>query len=205
MARFMRNAARAYVDSIQKGKSALLVSPTWKEIEAVTEKVRETLKAQGVISHDEGTVSVLDSLSWTDAQKRDAGQYEPGQRIIFYRKAGAFAKDETVEVVGIGKSSLRVKCADGSELSLNVSKVAGSLDVCQPRQLSIAAGDKLLLQANRKMTAGKNLINGELVTVKSINGSNILLEDGRTLPADYRRFTHGLRRYVSFLSGQNSG
>lgn len=185
------SAARAYVDSIQKGKSALLVSPTWKEIETVTEKVREMLKARGVVSHDDIPVSVLESLSWTDAQKRDAGQYEPGQKITFHQRTGAFAKDETVEVAGVGKSSLRVKCADGSERSLNVSKVAGSLDVCQPRQLSVAAGDKLLLQANRKMTTGKNFINGELVTVKAINGSNILLEDGRTLPTDYRRFTHG--------------
>lgn len=185
------SAARVYVDSIQKGKSALLVSPTWKEIESVTEKVRETLKAQGVLSHDDTPVSVLDSLSWTNAQKRDAGQYESGQRIIFHQRAGAFSKDETVEVVAVGKSSLRVKCADGSERSLNVGKVAGSMEVCQPRQLSIAAGDKLLLQANRKVAAGKNLINGELVTVKAIHGPNILLEDGRTLPADYRRFTHG--------------
>lgn len=185
------SAARAYVDSIQKGKSALLVSPTWKEIEAVTEKVRDALKTKGVISHDDSTVCVLDSLSWTDAQKQDAGQYEPGQKIIFHQRAGTFAKDETVEVVAVGKSCLRIKCADGSERSLNVGKFAGSMDVCQPRQLSVAAGDKLLLQANRKTTAGKNFINGELVTVKAINGSNILLKDGRTLPADYRRFTHG--------------
>ena len=27
------------------------VSPTWAEIEAVTEKVREALKAEGVVSH----------------------------------------------------------------------------------------------------------------------------------------------------------
>lgn len=185
------SAARAYVDYIQKGKSALLVSPTWKEIEAVTEKVRETLKARGIVSHDDTPVCILESLSWTDAQKRDAGQYEPGQKIIFHKRAGGFAKDEMVEVTDVGKSSLRVKCADGSERSLNVSKVAGSMDVCQPRHLSIAAGDKLLLQANRKVAAGNGFINGELVTVKAISGSNILLEDGRTLPADYRQFTHG--------------
>ena len=44
-----QRAADAYLASTKQGKSALLVSPTWSEIEAVTEKVRETLKADGVI------------------------------------------------------------------------------------------------------------------------------------------------------------
>ncbi len=45
-----QRAADAYVSATKQGKSALLVSPTWAEIDAVTEKVRETLKADGVIS-----------------------------------------------------------------------------------------------------------------------------------------------------------
>ena len=44
-----QRAADAYVSATKQGRSALLVSPTWAEIEAVTEKVRETLKADGVV------------------------------------------------------------------------------------------------------------------------------------------------------------
>src|SRR5580700_556792 len=64
-----QRAADAYVSATKQGKSALLVSPTWAEIEAVTEKVRVTLKADGVISSQDESVAVFDSLSWTEAQK----------------------------------------------------------------------------------------------------------------------------------------
>jgi len=56
--------------------------------------------------------------------------------------------------------------------------------------LKVAAGDKLLLQAN--VVAGrKHFVNGELVEVKAIQGDSILLADGRVIPVDYRNFTHG--------------
>lgn len=54
--------------------------------------------------------------------------------------------------------------------------------------MSIAAGDRLLLQAN---AGRKRFINGELVEVQAIQGDSILLADGRLLPASYRTFTHG--------------
>ena len=60
--------------------------------------------------------------------------------------------------------------------------------VPERRKLKIAAGDKLLLQAN---TTGKRFINGELVEVRAIQGDSVLLADGRVIPADYRTFTHG--------------
>jgi ATP-dependent exoDNAse (exonuclease V) alpha subunit len=50
-----QRAADAYVSATKQGKSALLVSPTWAEIEAVTEKVRATLKAGGVVGPKRGS------------------------------------------------------------------------------------------------------------------------------------------------------
>ena len=79
-------AAQTYLSAVRQGKTALLVSPTWSEIEAVTEKVRETLKAEGIVGQREETVAVFDSLSWTEAQKRNVSQYEPGQRLRFIRQ-----------------------------------------------------------------------------------------------------------------------
>ena len=54
--------------------------------------------------------------------------------------------------------------------------------------MKIAAGDKLLLQAN---AARKRLINGELVEVQAIQGDSVVLTDGRVIPTNYRTFTHG--------------
>jgi len=187
-AKLYESAAAAYLESVNQGKSALLVSPTWNEIEAVTEQARHTLKAQARLGSDEHSVTVLDSLAWTDAQKKNVHQYEPGQKILFLRDSGAFAKNETVEVVSVGKSTLRLRRDDGSEVSF-APKVSGSAcDVCQSRELKVSPGEKLLLQANDRKS---KLINGEIVEVQEIHGGEIRLADGRSLPKEYRRFCHG--------------
>jgi conjugative relaxase-like TrwC/TraI family protein len=184
-----QEAAAAYLESVNNGKSALLVSPTWNEIEAVTEQVRHTLKTQARLSREEHSVTVLDSLSWTDAQKKNVHQYEAGQKILFLRDSGAFARNETVDVLDVGRNKLRVKRTDGSEADFTPAKISGStVDVCQPHELKVSAGDKLLLQANDRKS---KLINGELVEVQEIHGGEIRLADGRTLPKEYRRFCHG--------------
>src|SRR5208283_71013 len=96
-----QKAADAYVSATKQGRSALLVSPTWAEIDAVTEKVREALKTDGVIGKNDEAVTVFDSLSWTEAQKKNASQYEPGQRLRFVRKTRKFDRGETVEVCAV--------------------------------------------------------------------------------------------------------
>ena len=60
-------------------------------------------------------------------------------------------------------------------------------DVGESRELKVAAGDWLLLQANH----GKEFINGERVQVREIQDGRIALADGRALPADFNAFTHG--------------
>jgi conjugative relaxase-like TrwC/TraI family protein len=182
-----QRAADAYVAATKQGRSALLVSPTWAEIEAVTEKVRESLKADGVISHDENTHGVFDSLSWTVAQKKDARQFEPGQRLRFVRRTKKFERGETVEVVATLETGLRVRRPDGLEVDFIPTSAAASFDVGESRELKVAAGDWLLLQANH----GKEFVNGERVQVKRLAGGAIELADGRVLPIGYNTFTHG--------------
>lgn len=182
-----QRAADAYMSTTKRGKSALLVSPTWAEIEAVTEKVRESLKADGVISKDENTHCVFDSLSWTVAQKKDASQFAPGQRLRFIRRTKKFEHGETVEVAAITETGLRVRRPDGVEVDFIPTSAAASFDVGESRELKVAAGDWLLLQANH----GKEFVNGERVQVREIQNGRITLGDGRALPASYNTFTHG--------------
>jgi hypothetical protein len=165
----------------------LLVSPTWAEIEAVTEKVREALKAEGIVSQDEQALCVFDSLSRTQAQKKNTNQYEPGQRLRFVRKTRDFDRGETVEIRAVLENGLRVRRPDGMEVDFVPAGAAGSFDVGEVRELKVAAGDWLLLQANH----GKAFINGERVQVREISGSRITLADGRMMPGTYNTFTHG--------------
>ena len=181
------SAAKSYLKALDENKSALLVAPTWAEIEAVTEKVRATLKTSGRLAGEEKEFQVFDSLSWTEAQKQDARQYRPGMAIHFYRTTHGFDKNETVSVVAAENDSLMVQRADGAENLLPLWAGAACFDVGEKRKLKVTAGDKLLLQANWL----KRFVNGELVEVKAIQGDSILLADGRMIPQNYRTFTHG--------------
>src|SRR5665213_182843 len=180
------SAAKSYLKALDENQSALLVAHTWAEIEAVTEKVRAELKSAGRLALEEKTFQVFDSLSLTEAQKRDARQYRPGMAIHFHRRGHGFEKGETVAVVAVEDDSLKVQRANDSE---NIFPLGAGIacDVGEKRRLKVAAGDKLLLQSNWQ----KKFVNGELVEVKAIQGDSILLADGRVIPADYRTFTHG--------------
>lgn len=181
-----QQAVDAYLSATKQGRSALLVSPTWAEIEAVTEKVRDRLKTEGVVGRDDETVSVFDSFSWTEAQKKNSNQYEPGQRLRFIRKTKLFDRGETAEVVAVMENGLRVCRLDGTEVNFIPHTAAASFDVGEARELKVAAGDWLLLQAN-----APGFVNGERVQVREIHRDRITLGDGRELPGTFNTFTHG--------------
>jgi len=69
-------------------------------------------------------------------------------------------------------------------------KQTKAYSVFEREEIEIAAGDRLLLQANYKDKSFK-ATNGELVTVAGVEAGKIRLEDGREIPAAYRQFTHG--------------
>lgn len=179
-------AAEDFWAASQQGKTALLVSPTWAEIEAVTEAVRQKLRAEKQLAAKEEKIRVFDPLGWTAAQKRLVAHYEPGTQLRFVRKTEHFKAGESVEVVGCVGKQLRVRGGDGRERMFAPTRSPSSFEVGQTRELGVAAGDVLLLRAN-----APGFVNGERVAVKTVQSGRIALVDGRELPADYRTFTHG--------------
>ncbi|CAN5625766.1 MobF family relaxase [soil metagenome] len=183
-------AASAYLGAKENGRSALLVAPTWGEIESVTESVRAKLKAQGALSAQEEKVAVFDSSGWTKAQKSNVDLYQLGQRILFQKRTGSFHANEEVEVMDVRPDRLRVRGEDGKERTFRPGS-GDSFDVGERRELALAPGDQILFQANRKQSSGTLVVNGQIATVKAVKNGQVTLTDGRVLPADYRQFTHG--------------
>jgi ATP-dependent exoDNAse (exonuclease V) alpha subunit len=181
-----QKAAEAYLQATVEGKQALLVSPTWAEIEAVTDEVRAQLREEKKIAAEEETFEVFDPVGWTDAQKQLTDHYEPGLRLRFVKNTTHFKAGETVEVIEHVGKQLRVRSDEGREVNFSPSRSPSSFEVGEARELAVAAGDVLLLRAN-----APGFVNGERVTVKKVEEQKISLTDGRELPEDYRTFTHG--------------
>ncbi len=125
-------AAIAYLAATKQGKSALLVSPTWGEIDAVTDKVRDALKDAGVLARVDQAITVFDSLSWTDAQRKNTNLYQPGQRVRFVRSTRQFVNGQMGEVVSVSPKSIRLRRDDGSTVEVPVGKSAASPTTPRP-------------------------------------------------------------------------
>ena len=86
------------------------------------------------------------------------------------------------------ETGLRVRRSDGTEVDFIPASAAASFDVGESRELKVAAGDWLLLQANH----GKEFINGERVQVKAIqNRAKSRWPMAARLPPGFNAFTHG--------------
>ena len=127
-------------------------------------------------------------MQWTEAQKKDIANYQPGQVLVFHRSSHGIEKHEALTVTGAGYT-IHTMNDRGEDMSVNLTQ-ASSFSVHESTDIEIAAGDKLLLMGNRK-EPGFRATNGELMTVRSVERGIIGLEDGRSVPANYREFTHG--------------
>ena len=170
-------------------RSALVVCATHAEIDRVTGAIRAAKRNAGNLG--KGYEFMQDvPLGWTTAQKRDLRNFKAGQVIEFHRPVKGIGKNEVLEVVRREQDHVVAMTAGGAERKIT-RKHAQAFDVFEQRTIEIAAGDRLLLTANRRGAAFR-ATNGELVTVSRVDTcGQIRLEDGRVLPPDYRHFTHG--------------
>jgi len=179
--------ADAYDSAV--GPSCLVVCATHDEIDRVTDAIRERRKTRGELGEGVALTRHV-SLNWTAAQKADLQSYRVGQLLGFHRAVKSIAKNDTVEVVRVAPGGLVVRGADGTERTIS-KKQAGSFDVLEARPIAVSPGDRLLLTANRRETEWR-ITNGELVTVSAVDpAGRIQLDDGRSLPTNYRSFAHG--------------
>src|SRR6266545_4402162 len=173
-----------------ESRSTVVVSQTWGEIHQVNEKIREGLREAGLIGKEDVTVTANERVDLTDAQKRDARFYDSDTVLAFNRDVGGFKQRDSAKLLKITANHLVVEGA------AKVGRISfGQLDrvtVCRPKQLALAENDRLQLKANAKTDDGKQLVNGELVSVHGVaEDGRIRLKDGRRLPQNYRQFVRG--------------
>jgi conjugative relaxase-like TrwC/TraI family protein len=184
-----RAQAVAETFAAANARTTLVVCATHDEIERVTEAIRDGRKQRGELEPGL-TLHRHVSLNWTAAQKTDFRNFKPGQVLAFHRSIKGVSKNETAAVVRVQTDGVVIRTSAGEERKIT-SKQSKSFDVMETRQIEVARGDRLLLTSNRR-EQGLQITNGELVTVSAVDvDGRIHLDDGRTLPANYRNFTHG--------------
>jgi ATP-dependent exoDNAse (exonuclease V) alpha subunit len=169
-------------------RKVLVVAGTHEEIGRITHAIREDRKQHGELERGMA-FERYSPLQWTEAQKKDLSNYQEGQVLLFHRSSHGVARHETLTVEHADKSHIVARDLQGVERMVSPTQ-ARSFSVHERGQIEIASGDKLLLTGNRR-EADFRATNGELVKVRSVGCDRIQLEDGRTLPSNYREFDHG--------------
>jgi conjugative relaxase-like TrwC/TraI family protein len=172
----------------REDRSVLVVCANHEEIARVTDMIREQRKQSGTLQ-DAHRLTRDVALGWTTAQKSDWRNYRPGQVLNFHRTVKGVERNATLEVVRVEGRGVVVRTAGAERLVTR--KQAKSFEVFERKEFEIAAGDQLLLTANRR-GPDFHATNGEIVTVRHVDErGRICLGDGRILPRDYRQMAHG--------------
>lgn len=169
--------AADYVDAIQHGKTALVVSPTHLESDRITSEIRQTFQHQGRLGANERTFATLHNAQLTEAERADPVHVLPGDTLVFHQNAKGFQKGQRVLI---------------GEAPIPVSEAA-RYQVFHQGNISLAAGDTVRITQNGKTADGKHrLNNGSLHQVQDFDAQgNIVLANGWTIGKDFGFIEYG--------------
>ena len=170
-------------------RSVLVVASTHEDIRQITATIRAELTRRCEIGESVRLEHHV-PLTWTRAQKSDIGNYHDGQVLMFHRPVSGIVRNEALRVLRTEGGAVIARNSHGGEQQVSL-KNAGCFSVYELRDIEVAPNDRLLLMSNRR-EGNFRATNGELATVSRIDEQQrIHLQDGRTLPENYKHFTHG--------------
>ena len=177
----------SYLAISERNESAIVVFQTRAEVSDLNERIREGLRKSGKLENSDAVFETLVAVDLTNAQKADARFY-PADSVAVIRASNG--KQQTSKVFAITKSGVIVE-TNGKLRKVRTTDL-DKLTICQSQALAVSKGDRLQIKANAKISSGKRLANGEIVSVARISkDGTITLEDGRIIPPTFRQFTRG--------------
>jgi conjugative relaxase-like TrwC/TraI family protein len=185
----------------ERAKTALMVAPTWAEIDALNLEARHRLRATGQLTGPDRPFTALRAKDWTRAQHKDHRNYQPGDILVAHKTTKHFARGDELRVVRREKHRVIVAGRTG-EVSVSPRQSGLAWTACDERATPVAPGDRLRLRSigYAETLAGKirRLPNGASVTVQSVNdGGQLVLEEGYILRSRQVAYGYALTSHAS--------
>jgi conjugative relaxase-like TrwC/TraI family protein len=185
---------RDYLQAQEWGKSALIIAPTHAEGDRLTSELRTALKERGAIGAEREFITRR-STGWTEAQKGDLRNFQPGMIVEFHQNAKGFTRGDKA-VVGRDGEGLFLQKEDGTRGALPVNQ-AKRFEVYRTGTMALARGDRIRITRNGEARVegerkGARLNNGDIFTVEGFTKEgDIRLEKGRVLPKSFGHMSLG--------------
>ncbi|HEX3747693.1 MAG TPA: MobF family relaxase [Bryobacteraceae bacterium] len=182
-----------YLKAQEEGRSALIIAPTHAEGDKLTDELRTTLKQRGALGKEHQFVA-RKSTGWTDAQKGDVRNYEPGMILEWHQNAKGFKRGEKTVVVE-SENGPQLQKQDGTRAALPAQ--TDRFDVFRTRNLAIAKGDRIRITKNGEAKVegqpkGTRVNNGDVFTVEGFTKEgDIRIDKAKVLPKDWGHMSLG--------------
>ncbi len=185
----------------ERAKAALMVAPTWAEIDQLNLVARHRLRAEGKLTGPDCDFVAVRAKDWTRAQTKDHRNYRPGDVLVAHQATKHFAKGDELRVLRKEKGRLIV-ARGAAELSLSPRQSGLAWTVCDERPNPVAMGDRLRLRAIAcaESPSGqvRRLANGTVVTVQAVNAAGqLVLSDGATLRSRQVAYGYALTSHAA--------
>jgi ATP-dependent exoDNAse (exonuclease V) alpha subunit len=192
-----------YAKAIEEKKTALVISPTHAEGEAVTVQIRAQLKQAKKLKTEEREFTQLKNLQWTQAERTDERGYQAGMVVQFHQNAPRFKRGEKVIVKQRNERGIQIERMDGTAALLPLDK-ATRFQVYEARKIALAAGEMIRITQNGFAQDNERLNNGDLKQIKEFTPSGDLkLTNGWVVSKDYGNLAHGY--CVTSYASQSKG
>lgn len=191
------NIANEYTTSLKQKENVLVVSTTHAQGKAVTEKIRETLKNEGILQGKEKVIQTQKNLSYTTAEKSDPASYSNGMLIQFHQNVkGGIKRGNKYQVIGTDENgNIIIENQRKKERRQLPLDDADKFSVYQPEIIGLSIGDKIRITQNGFSNERKRLNNGNILSVKGFDHKgNIIASTGKNsvvLSKDFGNLTHG--------------
>lgn len=173
-----------YIKTVKKGKSALIISPTHLQGDAVTNELRERLRANGLIGKKQVSVDRFNSLNLTEAERADHRNLSEGDVVQFNQNVPKIKKGSVWKIQAIEKDNV-VICDKANNRQLLPLSRASSFDIFSHSMLELSKGDKVRISRNGFDNKNKRLNNGQVLDVTSVNKQGKILLRNKASKVSY--------------------
>lgn len=157
-----------YAQAISKGKSVLVISPTHAQSDDVTTEIRKKLREEDLLGKKEITVERLTNCNFTEAEKRDWRNMQPGMLVQFNQNLPGIKRGSVWSIEDASEKDVVIKDEADTYASLPLHK-SKDYDLLQKDTMELAKGDKVRLTRNGFDKEGKRLHNGQLLDIASVS------------------------------------
>lgn len=184
-----------YMEVVKKKKSALIISPTHKGGEVVTEAIRTELRKARMLGEKEINLLRYMNLNLTEAEKNDSRNYNVGQVVQFHQNVKGIKRGSSWAVSEIKDENVLIVSKDGGNAILPRNK-AKDYSVYALKPLALSKGDKVRITQNGFDDKKKRLNNGMALDVVSVSKTGKILlrnKESKTtysIPRDFGHINH---------------